>query len=233
MRALSVNQPYARQLIEGSKDREFRNWRPRYSGRLFIHATQDKSKRGVVLDGLRSRGAFIGMVRLGSCVRNEDVQWPYKNAWLVSSPIALLEPVMALGKQGLWKPEPDLLSACVAQLPIRALGRTVRALGVVIDAARGGSNRSVAYVCRDLYSARDACATAADIARQEGIPFGLSTDLVIDFGRGSRLYCVGAGDNQKLRGRERVDVDHSVWSLPGCGLGSELAAIADRAKAWR
>lgn len=58
MKALSVRQPYASQIIRGEKQIEYRTWRTNYRGPLAIHAAKTQCPAGY------PSGCIIGIVNL-------------------------------------------------------------------------------------------------------------------------------------------------------------------------
>lgn len=62
MKALSVRQPYASQIVAGKKRVEYRSWETSYRGRLWIHASSRGEGSGL------PRGGIIGSVIVYACV---------------------------------------------------------------------------------------------------------------------------------------------------------------------
>jgi activating signal cointegrator 1 len=116
MKALSVWQPHADDIIAGSKTVENRGWATPYRGDLLIHAAQARWD----VDGRdRRRGVILGTVRLVDVHRSADEhacrcatdgyavgaewngQWSRWH-WLLADPVALPYPLAISGRQGVW-----------------------------------------------------------------------------------------------------------------------------------
>jgi hypothetical protein len=94
---LTVRQPWASAIIFAGKDVENRSWAASYRGRLLI----------------------LGHVRLIDCTRlRTESRWamPGQWHWLISSAVALREPVPCKGQRGLWTVPDDAAAAVLAQL---------------------------------------------------------------------------------------------------------------------
>src|SRR5262252_4761205 len=114
--ALSVRQPWAWALVDGRKDVENRSWMTSYTGRLWIHAS---IRRPVEEDVAWIRetlphvsvptewvvGAIVGYVTLVECKIDSPSIWyrPGNYAWIVKDAVALREPIVARGRQGIFK----------------------------------------------------------------------------------------------------------------------------------
>ncbi len=79
MKVLSIRQPWATLIIKGFKKYEFRTWKTKYRGELYIHAS-----KGIEKDALKHFeslnldypvGCIIGKVNLNDCVLvNEEFE---------------------------------------------------------------------------------------------------------------------------------------------------------------
>ncbi len=114
MKALTVCQPYAHYLADGTKPCENRTWPTTHRGMLAIHA--GKSLDWLLLGGKdplnMAFGAVVAVVDLYACVplrdvpeallktHREHVNGPW--CWLVKDVRRLREPVPCQGRQGLW-----------------------------------------------------------------------------------------------------------------------------------
>jgi predicted DNA-binding transcriptional regulator AlpA len=101
LRALSIRQPYASQIMTGTKDVETRKWRTNVRGRIAIHAT-----RRPELDDLPT-SAILGTVEIVDCVRepSKAALWHF----LLSDPRPLAEPIPISGSQGWWHVPDELV----------------------------------------------------------------------------------------------------------------------------
>jgi hypothetical protein len=112
VKALTVRQPWAGQLVSGEKRIEYRTWRTDHRGPLLIHAGLSRADLGEGDDGdALAFGAIIGMVRLTDC-RPRGGLWH----WIVAEPVRLPRPVACSGQLSLWVPPRRVLAAVLAQL---------------------------------------------------------------------------------------------------------------------
>lgn len=84
MRALSVRQPYADQIIKGTKRVENRSRPTKVRGRIYIYASETPaSPKGEVLP----RGVIIGTVEISNCTGDPDnYRWQLRNPKPLSRP---------------------------------------------------------------------------------------------------------------------------------------------------
>lgn len=90
MKALSIRQPWAWQIIYGGKDIENRTWHTKFRGRFLVHAAQGMTKRELaeanrfcMMRGLPipmsladlDRGGIIGSVELVDSVDTSGSDW--------------------------------------------------------------------------------------------------------------------------------------------------------------
>lgn len=77
MKALSIRQPYAHNIIFDGKDVENRTWRTAYRGPILIHAS--KSKEEIDRDDPKNYqlGGIVGMADIVDCVEKMDSRWFY------------------------------------------------------------------------------------------------------------------------------------------------------------
>jgi hypothetical protein len=123
VKVIVVRQPWAWLIVNGYKDIENRNWKPRsYRGTLLIQASanlppkhdleEDRRwvrKRGVKLPEEFETGGIVGMVQLKDCVTSSRSKWFVgKWGWVLTKPKKL--PFMPLkGRLGLFDPPPKIL----------------------------------------------------------------------------------------------------------------------------
>lgn len=73
MKVLSIRQPWASLIVNGYKKYEFRTWRTKYRGELYIHASKsiekDYLKHFECLNLDYPTGCIIGKVILEDCVQ--------------------------------------------------------------------------------------------------------------------------------------------------------------------
>ena len=107
MKAISVRQPFALQIILGKKPYEYRSWlppQPLVGQRLAIHASKLDAAARDELERLRLPligGVVLGSVRLVAVrrTRRNDGWW----AWVLDDPQPLRRPVPATGKLRIWE----------------------------------------------------------------------------------------------------------------------------------
>ncbi|MGH8866654.1 MAG: ASCH domain-containing protein [Actinomycetes bacterium] len=102
MRALSVRQPWADDLVRGRKTVENRSWRTTHRGPLLVHAARTDARPGVPAD--LPRGALVGVVTVVDCVRDHPDGEPGYWHWVITDPGPLPEPIACIGRPGLWTP---------------------------------------------------------------------------------------------------------------------------------
>lgn len=122
MKVLSIKEPWASLILTGYKKYEFRTWKTKYRGELYIHTSKTvdtkamKHFKNLNLD--YKLGCIIGKVELEDCVEvtkefnnnlvkeNEQVYGLTKDregyAWKVSNP-KKIEPIEINGKLGIWE----------------------------------------------------------------------------------------------------------------------------------
>lgn len=134
MRALTICQPYATLILEGTKRVENRTWETKYRGRLYIHAGRDRrwlsleDRNGVEFDAISNRpvaalpfGAVIAIASLVDCVPMDDIEagkyddrFPWLRThehaigpwcWIVER-VTAVGPVPWKGRQGLFDIHP-------------------------------------------------------------------------------------------------------------------------------
>jgi hypothetical protein len=106
MKALTIRQPWASLIMDGSKDVENRSRPTKYRGILVIHAglADDPTEPA---DADLPRGAIIGTVRLVDCVRDSESPWARADQWhwILADPRPC-RPRPAKGQLGLWSLSP-------------------------------------------------------------------------------------------------------------------------------
>lgn len=122
IRGLTVQQPYAHQLVIGAKRFENRTWATDYRGLLAIHAAALRGNPGA--EPWMPYGALVGVCRLADVVRVGALSWtdrqdPHANGpwcWVPVEMRPLPAPIPCRGALGLWRVPPPLRQALVAQL---------------------------------------------------------------------------------------------------------------------
>ena len=130
MRALSLWQPWANFVADGTKRYETRSWRTSYTGLIAIHASKNKSETrwsGLEMEG--PFGAIVAVAALMGCHRTEDVRESLSEAerdvgdfsdgryaWKLEGVSKLVKPVPLRGHQGLWNLKPDEIEAVTEQM---------------------------------------------------------------------------------------------------------------------
>lgn len=137
MKVLTVWQPWAQLLADGTKGIETRCWSTNYRGPVLIHAAhkhiverypiktlQYFEAAGVVCEGL-PLGAIIGRANLVECIQmdREYCVWmrkwnpreyafgdfcPGRYAWVMKDAVLFDKPIPAKGKQRLWNWQGEL-----------------------------------------------------------------------------------------------------------------------------
>lgn len=84
MKAISIKQPWAAAIIYGGKDIENRNWKTKFRGRVYIHASMSVDKNAPEhvwdifekhFDEKHAFGGIIGSVEITDCVDKSDSKW--------------------------------------------------------------------------------------------------------------------------------------------------------------
>lgn len=143
MKALTISQPYASLIADGSKWIENRTWPTNYRGPLAIHAglgTQYMTKKALQLSGL-PYGSVVAVAELQSCQKLRTIRnmagiinaltnridgsnrtWEEADehehaegpyCWILGN-VRKIEPIEARGAQGLWVPSQELRDAIEA-----------------------------------------------------------------------------------------------------------------------
>jgi len=128
MKTLSLTQPYAELIKNGTKEIETRSWKTNYRGKIYIHASSTKipkaSKENAELMKLTANaemdyGKIICSADLVDCIEmtesyienlkknnyNEFVSGIYevgRYAWILENVEVLDEPIKTKGMLGLW-----------------------------------------------------------------------------------------------------------------------------------
>lgn len=128
MKVISIKQPFATLIIEGYKEYEFRTWKTKYRGPIYIHASLgiDKSvmEKYKDLNLEYPSGCIIGKATLNDCLEINDEfrniikeknKYPYiynnvlkkddsKYAFHMTN-IEKIEPIKVKGQLGIWNYE--------------------------------------------------------------------------------------------------------------------------------
>lgn len=125
VKALTIRQPWAACIVEGSKTIEVRSRPTHHRGPLAIHAAATR-ERGFSKEeiGHLPLGAVVGMVQVVDCrplepadaeaalyveLTEEDCDGLL--AWILSEPLELIEPLPAKGYQNFWNLPDDVADA--------------------------------------------------------------------------------------------------------------------------
>jgi hypothetical protein len=104
LHALTVHQPWASEIIAGTKTAEHRSWRSPHRGHLYIHA-------GAPPSGDLITRAIVGYVTVVGCRWNTGRgEWD----WILKDPVALARPVFCRGWPGIWEMTPELAEQVLA-----------------------------------------------------------------------------------------------------------------------
>jgi hypothetical protein len=142
LRALTVHQPYARDLIVGAKRVENRPWVTPHRGLLLIHAghggdgkrlhalTPDELPLGVIVGAVILESTHVGHPATHRrCCALPGAEHPEQPAaelwhWVCRPHARFPEPVPHRGQLQLWAPKTDTHAAILAQLGKEAAART-------------------------------------------------------------------------------------------------------------
>ncbi len=113
MRVLTIKQPYASLIVHGYKKYEFRNWRTKYRGKLYIHASSTVDKKAMAkyenLNLPHPTGVIVGQVDLVDCVLAENVLDKaakktnnYRYAFVLKNAIQINSDEKIKGRLGIW-----------------------------------------------------------------------------------------------------------------------------------
>ena len=124
MKVLTVKQPFASLIVSGYKVYEFRSWKTKYRGELYIHAGKgiDKKRMEMVKDyNLDYKaGYIIGKVNLVDCIfvdekMSEELRklnpkvythdYTGYYAWKLEDATLIDNPIEANGKLSIWNYE--------------------------------------------------------------------------------------------------------------------------------
>lgn len=136
VKALTVRQPWATDIVQGCKTIEIRNRRTRHRGPLAIHAAASPD-RGFPPEEWADLplGALVGMVQVVDCrplvpadaegafrleLTEEECEGMW--AWILAEPGELIEPIPMKGNRNIWHVPPDA-AAVIMQLYEEFLGR--------------------------------------------------------------------------------------------------------------
>ena len=76
MKALTIKQPWATLIMEGRKEYEFRTWKTKHRGEIYIHAGKGINKEGIKrFEHLKleyPKGYIIGKAKLTDCILVDD-----------------------------------------------------------------------------------------------------------------------------------------------------------------
>lgn len=112
IRCLSVRQPWASLIVNGTKTIENRSWRTHYRGPLLIHASRTVDRDACRVHGLDPEslptGVIIGMVTVADCTPPQEPcrsKWaePDQYHWLLTDPQRFRHPVPFTGRVGFFK----------------------------------------------------------------------------------------------------------------------------------
>lgn len=123
--ALSVKEPWAWLEVNALKDIENRDWRTKFRGRVYVHASLSRSEMtkeviAFILRRLTNRqaagfmlafkmmvfGAIIGEIDIVDCVDSSASPWFVgKHGMVLANAVAYERPIPCRGKPGFFKPE--------------------------------------------------------------------------------------------------------------------------------
>ena len=122
MKVISIKQPWATLILEGLKEYEFRSWKTKYRGELYIHASKNYDckniKRFEKLNLDFPVGMIIGKINLEDCIeltqnlednliKESPLVYGHNKgregyAWKLSNP-EYINQIPTNGKLGIWE----------------------------------------------------------------------------------------------------------------------------------
>ena len=79
MKILSIRQPWAYLITQGSKDIENRSWPTKYRGQFLVHASLRLDKKACLDHGLDpsklQTGGVVGIAEIADCVQRHRSKW--------------------------------------------------------------------------------------------------------------------------------------------------------------
>lgn len=136
MRVLTISQPYASLIANGEKWVENRRWSTNYRGPLVIHAgkgTQYMTHAEMREDGLPI-GSVVAVCVMLDCVKLTEAHERVKRhahaegpwCWILEDVVKLETPIQLVGKQGLFKPSDELVTALSERVALARFMRGVQ-----------------------------------------------------------------------------------------------------------
>ena len=120
MKALSVRQPFADNIIFHGKDIENRTWRTTFRGTVAIHAGMkfhDYADLSAEEKKQMVRGAIIGVVEVVDCVDKYISKWfEGPIGFVLKNPRPLKKPIPCKGKLNFWDVPPIIEKEIKRQL---------------------------------------------------------------------------------------------------------------------
>ncbi len=112
IRALSIRQPYAEQIMRGTKRFEFRSTRTNLRERIYLYASAKPAddagawREMRLAPGALPTGVLVGSVEIVACLQSFDKE-EEEAAYLLRAPRRLEPPVVPLNKAGqtFWRPK--------------------------------------------------------------------------------------------------------------------------------
>ena len=121
MKCLSIRQPWAHLIVNGTKDVENRGWAPTYRGPLLIHAGQTLHTAALpyllrwhdveVDPSVLQFGLILGAVDLVDCRKKKTSRWHKRGdfGWYLENPRRLRSPIPYKGQLKLFNVPDGLL----------------------------------------------------------------------------------------------------------------------------
>lgn len=115
MKAISVKQPFASWLLDGTKHSEHRTWATKFRGEVAIHASQKPDDEFMFEWGINKDhflyGAIIGVLEIYDCVDLGNGIF----AWKVRNP-RIIPPIPAKGALSFWDVEQGIIDKILGDL---------------------------------------------------------------------------------------------------------------------
>ncbi len=153
MKAITIKQPWASLIINGTKDIENRSWKTNYRGRVLIHSakkefdftnemTSEYQREFIIgIEKPYVKGSIIGSVEIVDCILSKDNQnalWGNMCCyhWILKYPIKFPEPIPAKGRLSFWD-YPNILAEpeeengklfCHCQIPVEEENQVISML---------------------------------------------------------------------------------------------------------
>lgn len=118
MKAITIKQPWANEILYCGKDIENRSIKWKHRGLIALHSGAQVAPDSYTPEGYKNHvvlGAIIGIVDIIDCFEEHDS--PYFDGpfgYVLANPRPLLKPIAYKGQQGLWNVSPETEKEIIA-----------------------------------------------------------------------------------------------------------------------